>query len=349
MHRRKGYIMTALVAAALCGSWAMAQLQSEQQRQRERPQQRQQDRERIHQPGHMRGAQQKKMMLHHADDEVIGASIANFDQEDLGTIDALVVNLERGYVEYAIVSFGGMMGVGSELNAVPWTAFSTRPLYDGLVLDVTREQLEGLEGFSRNQMPQWDDQAWSQRLHREFGTQPYWEQQRIGRDRPMREGRPMSLQQDAPDRDPLQPGQPRPPMDQDEPRYPGMAQYVTTYDLIGMRVENAAGENVGTIRDFAFDLETGEVMFTVMGYGGWLGLAETNAAVPLKAFQPQGFDTDDPFMILDITQDQLRSAPEYRMDRWPRVEAADWAQSLVREGQGDRMREPMQQRDRPMR
>jgi hypothetical protein len=340
--------MTAFAAAALTGGWAMAQMERDQEMPRDRGQERQQQRDRVHQPDRMRDMQttQTMMMMHHADDDVINASVTNLQQEDMGSIDALVVNFEQGHVAYAVVSFGGFLGIGDELHAVPWTAFATRPLYDGLVLDVTRDRLERQEGFTRNELPRWDDQAWSQRLHQEFGTQPHREQRRP-MDPRMREGQPMNFEQQQPQRQ--QPQQPRRPMDRDEPRYPGMAQYVTTYDLIGMRVENAAGENVGTIRDFAFNLESGEVKYMVMGYGGWLGIAETYAAVPLGAFQPQAIDTDDPFMMLEVTRDQLRGAPEYRMDHWPRMGAADWADNLVREPRRDRMREPMRERDRPMR
>lgn len=333
MRRHTG-IMTAALAATVAATAAHAQQQQEQ----DRPQQMQP--ERMPNGQQMNGMQ--TMMLHHADDEVINASVTNMQQENLGSIDALVIDLQSEQVVYGVVSFGGFLGIGDEMHVVPWNAFVARPLYDGLVLNVTREQLQRQESFRRDQLPDFGDRQWGQRMHQEYGTRPYWEQRRDRRwmddDRPR--GRLQSLQQ------PQQQQPPRTPRDPDEPTYPGMeTNFVTTYDMIGMTVENRQGENVGTIRDFAFNLQTGEVEYVVMGYGGWLGIAETHTAVPLGAFQPHAFETDNPRMILDITQDQLRGAPEYQMDHWPRRGAANWAENLVTQPARQPGREPA----RPMR
>lgn len=286
MRRHSGLLLTMGTSLAVC---AAASAQTQQRQHHDQDQ-------------HTRQSQQEHMqllMLHHGDDEIVNAAVTNLHQENLGNISALVLDLQEGRVTYGIVSFGGFLGIGDELHAVPWNAFAYRPLYNGIVLDVTREQLERQEGFTRDRLPDFGDRQWGQRLHQQFGTQ--------ARDQ---------LRQE--------------PADPDEPTYPGMGpqQFVTTYDLIGMTVQNRQGENIGTIRDFAVDLRNGEIKHVVMGYGGWLGIGETNTALPLHSFQPRNLGTDDAVLVLDVTQDQLRGAPEYRLDRWPRQDAATWAQSI---------------------
>ena len=259
-------------------------------------------------------------MLHHADDELIGANITNLQQETLGNIDALVVDLDSGKVTYAIVSFGGVLGVGDDLYAVPFNAFSYRPLYDGVVLDVNQAQLEQDEGFPREQMPDFADRQWGQTVYQRYGTQPHWEAR-------SNQGE-YGDQHDEWEQDRDQQPRRQQEAESDERTYPGMQpqQFVTTYDLIGMTVENSQGEEVGAVRDLAVDLRSGNVEHVVMGYGGWLGIGETNTAVPLQMFQPRNLGTDEPVMIIDITQDQLRGAPEYPLDEWPRRGAGSWAE-----------------------
>jgi hypothetical protein len=77
-------------------------------------------------------------------------------------------------------------------------------------------------------------------------------------------------------------------------------------------------------------LEDGRIAHAVLSYGGWLGIGETHAAVPWKAMEPM-VETDDPRMILEITQERLRQAPEYNMEGWPQHDDGAWAQDLVRE------------------
>lgn len=261
--------------------------------------------------------QLRQMMLLHAEDEIINASITNMEQEDLGSIDALVVDLTTHRVAYAIVSFGGFLGIGDTLHAVPFKALQTRPLFDGLVLDITRSQLEHLRGFEREQLPNFADEQWSRSVHRDFSITPYWEQRDSAGHGEQQMQREELLQQQQ----------------RDERTYPGMEQrqFITTYELIDIAVENHQGEEIGTIRDFVIDFHNGSVEYTVMAYGGWLGMGETHTAIPMGAFEPRGIHAEDPTLVLNVTRDQLREAPEYRYDHWPRLGAANWAQHMVRQ------------------
>jgi hypothetical protein len=64
-----------------------------------------------------------------------------------------MVNLENGRVAYAVLSFGGFLGLGNKLFAVPWKALLVRPHEHAFALDISKEILEKIEGFDKDDWP----------------------------------------------------------------------------------------------------------------------------------------------------------------------------------------------------
>jgi sporulation protein YlmC with PRC-barrel domain len=96
--------------------------------------------------------------------QLIGMDIQNSQGEDVGEIHDLVIDGNSGQVKYAAVSYGGFLGVGDKLFAVPFEAFKVRRQADDdeymLTLNVTQQQLEGAQGF--------DDETWPDFANRDF-------------------------------------------------------------------------------------------------------------------------------------------------------------------------------------
>ena len=112
---------------------------------------------------------------------IVGTDVVNPDSESLGKIEDLVVDLEWGVVSYAILSYGGFMGMGNKkLFAVPWQAFTPSNSEDKFVLDVSEDTLKEAEGFDKDNWPEMD-QSWGEEIHERYGYQPYWEQDRVRR------------------------------------------------------------------------------------------------------------------------------------------------------------------------
>lgn len=97
-----------------------------------------------------------------------GANVNNPNDEGVGEIDDILVDLRAGRVEYFILSFGGFLGIGDNLYAIPMDAFSVIPtsaeVEDGqptLVLDITEEQLENAPVFNADELnsADWDMDA----------------------------------------------------------------------------------------------------------------------------------------------------------------------------------------------
>ena len=85
--------------------------------------------------------------------DVIGAKVRTRQGEDIGIIKELLVDPESGRISYAILAYGGLMGLGEKLFAFPWEALTQRPEVQVFVLNVDREQLENAPGLNRDEWP----------------------------------------------------------------------------------------------------------------------------------------------------------------------------------------------------
>ena len=83
--------------------------------------------------------------------------MVNYKGEDLGKIEEIMIDLDRGRVAYAVLSFGGFFGVGDKLFAIPWQAFSVDTTKKQLILNADKERLEKAPGFDKNNWPDMGD------------------------------------------------------------------------------------------------------------------------------------------------------------------------------------------------
>ena len=91
--------------------------------------------------------------------------------------------------------------------------------------------------------------------------------------------------------------------------------------LIGDDVLNRSGENLGDIKEIMLDMNTGQVAYAVLAFGGILGIGEKLFAVPWQALK---LDTVNKCFTLDASKDQLRNAPGFDPDAWPDMEDVQW-------------------------
>jgi len=84
--------------------------------------------------------------------------------------------------------------------------------------------------------------------------------------------------------------------------------------IIGSKVVNTAGEQLGNIKELMVDLEDGQIVYAVLSFGGFLGLGDKLFAIPLEALT---FATEDHTVILDMDKEVLKNAPGFDKDHWP--------------------------------
>jgi len=104
-----------------------------------------------------------------------GDRVRNRAGEDLGKIEEIMLDLESGRVAYAVLSFGGFLGIGDKLFAVPWEALDLNTKDHEFLLDVDKATLESAPGFDKDQWPDMADPVWGSDVYRHYGKQPYWE------------------------------------------------------------------------------------------------------------------------------------------------------------------------------
>ena len=95
--------------------------------------------------------------------------------------------------------------------------------------------------------------------------------------------------------------------------------------LIGDDVYNAAGENLGDIKEIMLDIHTGKVAYAVLSFGGFLGLGEKLFAVPWSALT---LDTENKGFVLRASKEQLESAPGFDKDHWPDMTDPLWVKTV---------------------
>ena len=105
---------------------------------------------------------------------LIHDKVVNLAGEDIGHIEELMVDVTTGRVAYAVLSFGGFMGIGNKLFALPWSALTVDEGKKRFVVNVTREALETMPGFDKDHWPTMADPVWATSVHEYFGSQPYW-------------------------------------------------------------------------------------------------------------------------------------------------------------------------------
>ena len=90
--------------------------------------------------------------------------------------------------------------------------------------------------------------------------------------------------------------------------------YLTSSSIVGDKVYNHLGEDLGKIKEIMLDIREGKIEYVVIEFGGFLGIAEKFFAVPFKALS---IDTERHAFILNQKREVLENAPGFDKDHWP--------------------------------
>jgi sporulation protein YlmC with PRC-barrel domain len=104
-----------------------------------------------------------------------GDKVVNAAGEDLGDIHEIMIDTPTGRVAYVVLSFGGFLGMGNKLFAIPWDKFSLDEQNKRFVLNIDRAKLEQAPGFDKDNWPDMADPGWGSRIYSYYGSHPYWQ------------------------------------------------------------------------------------------------------------------------------------------------------------------------------
>jgi PRC-barrel domain len=109
-------------------------------------------------------------------DRVEGTTVYDPQGNNIGSIKRLMIEKISGRVAYAVMSFGGFLGMGEEEHAVPWSKLTYDTSLGGYRTDITEDQLRRAPAFTRDRSWDWSDRQRERELHDYYRTRYYWDE-----------------------------------------------------------------------------------------------------------------------------------------------------------------------------
>jgi sporulation protein YlmC with PRC-barrel domain len=230
--------------------------------------------------------------------DLTGKRVVNAAGEELGHLKDIVVDADSGRILYGVLSFGGWLGMGDKLFAIPWPELNLPEDGKTLVLNVEKDRLRKAPGFDQQHWPDLGDEQFVTTTFKHFNREPYW---RSGTRSPhtAADG-PAGSRERYRQRWNLR-----------------TATWQKTSDLCGKTVRSGQTDNVGTLSDLAIDPDCGRVLYGVLSHRGKL------FAIPWPALI---LSSDYRQLVLNADPDQLRDTVSFESNNWPNMADPNWAE-----------------------
>ncbi len=109
-----------------------------------------------------------------ASDKVEGTAVRNSTGDKVGTIERIMIDKRTGKVAYAVMSFGGFLGMGQDYVTLPWHLLHYNERLDAYEVNITEDQLRGAPAPAQG----WDtgtvSRDWERNVYNYYGVDPYW-------------------------------------------------------------------------------------------------------------------------------------------------------------------------------
>ena len=244
--------------------------------------------------------------------QVRGMTVRNSGGKDLGDIKDVMLDMgDHGRVRYAALSFGGFLGMGDKLFAIPWRAlkFQHDPDKDKnfVIFDVTEETLKQTPGFDKDHWPDMADQRWMQDVDKHHGVNLRAGNTEVHVRTNVRDNRSETAAAKT---------------GASEQNW----RLHRASEAVGMKVKNANGDKLGKVEDIVVAMNSGNIRYLALSFGGFLGIGDKLFAVPWNAVVLQ-YDPDhnEHFVLFEVTKDQLEKASGFDKDHYPDFGNETWA------------------------
>jgi hyperosmotically inducible periplasmic protein len=231
--------------------------------------------------------------------DLIGITVKNYQDEKLGKVEDLAVDVESGRIVQVILSTGGFIGIGDTLSAVPPGALHHDIAQKVLHLDADKEKLKRAPRF---EMSRWAEECDSARLaevYRHYGEESAFIFIDKGEAAPYGQRIPAAR----------------------------LAQIQKASKVIGTPVRNLQDEKLGKVENILVDLPSGRLVAIVVSSGGFLGMGDELSAIPPTALR---YTADRDALQLDISKEMLASAPHFKANQWPDFAQPTYSQGVYR-------------------
>ena len=297
--------------------------------------------------------------------DLIGMTVKNYQDEKLGKVDDLAVDVESGRVVQVILSTGGFAGIGDTQTAVPPGALHHDVSRKILHLDADKEKLNGAPKFESSKWAECCDSNHLSAVYTYYGEEPAF--RFIHKGDAVTDGlrnpdgqinkdgqRNTDLQRNTdvtrnPDGQINRDGQRNPDgslntastrradgtwennrrLRESQSMIPvsRLSQVQKASKLMGTSVNNLQAEKLGKVENLLVDLPSGRIVAIILASGGFLGMGEELSAVPPTALR---FNTDRDTLQLDASKEMLSSAPHFKANQWPDFSQPSYADGVYR-------------------
>jgi len=225
----------------------------------------------------------KELPFCHKASDVIGSKVENLAGENLGKVEELVIDPATGSIEYAVLSFGGFLGMGDKLFAIPFSLLKAPPVTEGsklahFTLDVDKAKMEKAPGFPKNNWPDIHAPTWRSEIDKYFG---------VTRETPaegaIEENKDFLL--------------------------------VKVSELLGDDVYNSTDDDLGDIKEIVVDPQRSRATYFVLSSGGFLGLGDKLFAIPWDELHIVRKESKLR-ALLEIDKARLEKSPEFKEGDW---------------------------------
>jgi PRC-barrel domain protein len=103
-------------------------------------------------------------------DKVEGTPVYRLNGDNIGRIERVMIDKISGKVAYAVMSFGGFLGIGEDYYPLPWSVLTYNPTLGGYEVEITEQQLKNAPRYSRHETWDWADRQRTQKLTDYYGT-----------------------------------------------------------------------------------------------------------------------------------------------------------------------------------
>lgn len=105
--------------------------------------------------------------------QVEGTEVYNLQGDHLGEVDDVIIDKTSGKVAYAVMSFGGFLGIGEKYHPIPWSMLKYDVAKEGYVVPIDKSTLERAPAYARDEM-RYGDRKWNTGVYDYYKVPPFW-------------------------------------------------------------------------------------------------------------------------------------------------------------------------------
>lgn len=261
--------------------------------------------------------------------ELLGYGVQNFEGEELGSINDAMVSLQDGCIDYIILSFGGILGLGDSLFLIPWRVITIDPQNERLIFNVEPEVLNEAPVFDVDNLPDLTAEDW------DADVVAYWENVEVLSPATTEMMTDTTSTEQMPGMTPCAGAATETAAseavtdttDTDEGIAVETPRIIRLSELLGFDVTNAEGEDLGAIEDIMIDWRQNRIVYPIFSFGGFLGLGEKWFVIPLDQIT---LDPIERRLVFDVEPEQLENAPGFDALTLPDTADPSWDEKIRR-------------------